>query len=199
MPPKRRAKVLEKERLFVAAFVQDFNATNAAIAAGYPPPGARVAGHHLLTKLTVQTAIAERIERRVQKLDLSAEKIVLELCKLGFANMADYVRVDASGDTHIDLSNINRDQFAAIGEITTDVYMEGRGDDVREVKRTKFKLLDKKGALIDLLRHVTGQKLGDNIVNNNLTVINNTMNQLNVATDSTEAVRSYQKLLTDGR
>jgi hypothetical protein len=42
----------------------------------------------------------------------------------------------------------------ACQEITVEEYVEGRGEEARVVKRTKFKLHDKLAALLDLGRHV---------------------------------------------
>lgn len=37
--------------------------------------------------------------------------------------------------------------------MTVETFMDGKGDDAREVKRVKFKLADKRGALVELGRH----------------------------------------------
>jgi len=38
--------------------------------------------------------------------------------------------------------------------VTVKDYVEGRGEDAREVKRVRFKLADKRAALVDLGRHL---------------------------------------------
>jgi phage terminase small subunit len=45
------------------------------------------------------------------------------------------------------MSDANDDDWAAIEEITTEVYWDGRGDEAREVRKTKFKLHSKLVAL----------------------------------------------------
>jgi hypothetical protein len=53
----------------------------------------------------------------------------------------------------VDLSQLTREQTAAIQEVTVDTYMDGSGEDAREVKKVKFKLADKRAALVALGRH----------------------------------------------
>ena len=49
---------------------------------------------------------------------------------------------------------MTRDKAAAIREFVVDEYMDGRGEDARPVKRTRFKLADKKAALESIGRHL---------------------------------------------
>ena len=49
---------------------------------------------------------------------------------------------------------------SALSEVTVDDYIDGRGEGAREVKRIKIKLCDKKGALVDLGKHL-GMFRGD--------------------------------------
>ena len=76
-----------------------------------------------------------------------------QLTKIGFANIQDYVRIGPDGDPVLDFENLTRDQAAALQEVTVETYMEGRGKNAREVKKVRFKLADKRAALVDLGRH----------------------------------------------
>jgi phage terminase small subunit len=75
-----------------------------------------------------------------------------ELSKIGFANMKDYMRVGPHGDPVLDFSAITRDQAAALIEVTVDDYVDGRGEDARDVRKVKFKLADKRAALMDIAK-----------------------------------------------
>jgi predicted ATP-grasp superfamily ATP-dependent carboligase len=52
----------------------------------------------------------------------------------------------------LDMSDVDRDKLAAVKEITSEVYTEGRGEEAQRVKRTKFSLYDKRAALMDLAK-----------------------------------------------
>lgn len=88
------------------------------------------------------------------KLDVTAERVLGELAKLAFANLADYITIQEGGDAVVDLSTLTREQAAAIAEIVVDEYVEGRGEDARDVKRVKIKLADKGQNLERLGRHL---------------------------------------------
>jgi hypothetical protein len=73
-----------------------------------------------------------------------------EMAKIAFANMGDYMRVGPDGDPVLDFSRLARDQMAALVEVTVDDFKSGRGEDARDVRRVRFKLADKRQALVDI-------------------------------------------------
>src|SRR5208283_714778 len=77
-----------------------------------------------------------------------------ELAKIGFANMQDYMGSTPGGGPYLDFSKLTRDQAAALAEVTVDDFVDGRGENARAVKRVKFKLHDKRAALVDLGGHL---------------------------------------------
>jgi hypothetical protein len=104
----------------------------------------------------VETAFQENGEQRFPQTDANGVQhgLAAELAKLGFANMADYMRANPNGDPYLDFSQLTRDQTAALQEVTVEYYVDGRGEDARNVKRVRFKLADKRAALVDLGRHL---------------------------------------------
>ena len=65
--------------------------------------------------------------KRLQKLGITAERVLNELALHGFANMMGYVRIGPNGEAKVDLSRLIRDQAAAISEIVVEEYMERTG------------------------------------------------------------------------
>lgn len=145
-------KLTPKQERFVAEYLLDLNATQAAIRAGYSERTAYSQGQRLLKNVEVQEAIAKGQQKTADKLEVTKERIVEELAKIGFANMQDYMRANHDGDPVLDFSGLTRDQAAALSEVTVEDFKDGRGEDARDVRRIKFKLHDKKGALVDLAK-----------------------------------------------
>ena len=143
-----------KQQRFVAEYLIDLNATQAAIRAGYSPDSAGAIGCENLTKPDIQAAIAEAMEKRRKRTEVTQDRVLAELAKIGFANMQNYMRATPGGDPFLDFSALTEDQAAALSEVTVEDYTDGRGENAREVKRVKFKLCDKRAALVDLGRHL---------------------------------------------
>jgi hypothetical protein len=108
----------------------------------------------MLKRDNIRVTIAAEQAKIAQRHNLTVDRIIGELALIGFANMLDYITLQADGSVSVDLSNLARDQAAAIQDITVDEYMDGRGHDARPVKRIKFKLSDKRAALVDLGKHL---------------------------------------------
>jgi phage terminase small subunit len=143
-----------KQERFVEEYLIDLNATQAAIRAGYSEDSAKSIGCENLTKPNVQDAIAEARAKISARIGVTQERVISELAKIGFANMQNYMRTTSDGDPYLDFSALTEEQTAALSEVTVDDYVDGRGEDARKVKRVKFKLHDKRAALVDLGRHL---------------------------------------------
>lgn len=143
-----------KQQRFVAEYLIDLNATQAAIRAGYKATNANVVGPRLLVNVGIAAEIAAAQAKVASKLEVTAERILGELAKLGFSNMQDYVSVTSDGSPFVDLSAVDRDKWAAVGEITVDHINKREGDKTRIIERVKFKLADKRAPLVDLGKHL---------------------------------------------
>jgi len=153
--------VSPKQKRFVQEYLIDSNATAAAIRAGYSRQSARQSGSDNLRKPEVAKAIAAAREKLAGKLEVTAEAIVAELAKLGFSNMSDYMRVDHDGYPHLDFGALTRDQAAALASVEVEEFVSATGevdeDDkpiAPEILKVRFKLADKRAALVDLGKHL---------------------------------------------
>lgn len=143
-----------KQDRFVAEYLVDLNATKAAIRAGYSAKTAGAIGHKLLKKADIQARVTAKRDEAMNKVDLSAANVIAELHKVGFANLGDYMRITPDGDPAIDLSNMTREQSAALQELTVEDFTDGRGKDARDVRRVRLKMLSKLDALEKLGKYL---------------------------------------------
>lgn len=66
----------DKQQRFVAEYLVDLNATQAAIRAGYAAKTANREGSRLLSKVDIAEAIAQKAQNKASALDLSAERVL---------------------------------------------------------------------------------------------------------------------------
>jgi phage terminase small subunit len=152
---KPTTELTAKQRRFVAEYLLDLNATQAAKRAGYSNRTANEQGARLLANVSVQAAVHQGLAKINSGLEVSTKRVTTELACIGFANMLDYVTVDDAGDMRPSFRGLTRDQAAAIQEVTVEEYRDGRGVDAKRVRRTRIKLADKKGALELLARRLS--------------------------------------------
>lgn len=155
MSKSKPKKLTPKQQLFCKEYLIDLNATQASIRAGYSKKTAGKIGTENLQKPAIQEEIQKQMDKREKRIEITADNVLQEIAKLGFANMIDYVNLLKDGTAVLDFSGLTRDQAAAIQEITVDEYLDRSSDeDGERVKRIKFKLADKKGSLELLGRHL---------------------------------------------
>ena len=94
----RKSKLSEKERRFVDAYLGSAagNATKAARLAGYAARSAHVAAARLLKKDKVKAAIAARQAKAAASADVTAERVVQELARIGFADIRQLFGADGN-------------------------------------------------------------------------------------------------------
>lgn len=143
-----------KQERWCEEYLVDLNAAAAARRAGYSRNTATQIGTENLGKPVLQAKILELRKARSEKVQVDAERVLRELCLLGFSNMADFMVAQEDGTAFVDFSGLTRDKAAAIQEFVVEEFTDGKGEDARNVRRTKFKLADKKSALVEIGRHL---------------------------------------------
>lgn len=138
-----------KQRRFVCEYLVDQNAKRAAIRAGYSQRSAEVTACRLLRNAKVRATVEKRLEDH----EIKADRVLAELAKIAFANMADYLTIGPDGSARIDFSKISRDEFAGIRELK--VCAGGGGKNGRKPSGFRLNLRHKVRAL-DLLGRYLG-------------------------------------------
>lgn len=149
MASAKPRKLTDKQKRFIDEYLLDGNATAAALRAGYKTINPNNTGCEVMGYPHVKAELARRQAKLSQKLEITAERVLAEYAKIAFSNMADFI-TPVGKVRNIDLSKLTRDQAAAIQEISVD---RPAGGGVKAGK-IKIKLVDKKGALDSLGRHL---------------------------------------------
>jgi phage terminase small subunit len=141
------SKLTDRQDRFCLEYIIDLNATQAAIRAGYAENSAMEQGHQLLQKTSVLERIKDLKESRSKRTQITADRVIRELAKIGFANIQDYIK---TGNEAKDFSKISRRHAAVISSIKV---TEIAGADFSKTT-TEFKLHDKLSALEKIGRHL---------------------------------------------
>lgn len=147
----------DKQRRFVAEYLIDLNATQAAIRAGYSEKTAEQYGFQLLQKTSVQKFLAERMKARENRTEITQDKVLQELAKIGFADIrkavkwGDGIAVTDPESGAVEISN-------GVSLIGSEEIDDATAASISEVSQTaqgiKIKMHDKRAALVDIGRHL---------------------------------------------
>ena len=97
----KKDELTPKQAAFVREYLIDLNATQAAIRAGYSAKTAHVLAANLLSNVKVQGAIQNGVNARAEKAEVSAERVLKELCCLAFYDPADIARESVNSPADI--------------------------------------------------------------------------------------------------
>ncbi|MEZ3426496.1 MAG: terminase small subunit [Lachnospiraceae bacterium] len=109
----------DKQKCFVAEYLIDLNATQAAIRAGYSRKNAGKIGPELLGKTSISKAVSRAMEERSRRTGITQDMVISELAAVAFSNMADYARVVEKQAVHITGSGRREPLFDSKGEPVT--------------------------------------------------------------------------------
>lgn len=146
-------KSARRYEIFCREYVIDLNGARAAIAAGYSEKAAKEQASELLTKPNVQAKINELLAKKASKLDISAEKVLMELRKLAFFDPRCLYREDGSPKP---VNELDEESAAAIEGIDIeDIYQHfGRGQSQKVGVVKRYRLASKGQNLERLGRHL---------------------------------------------
>lgn len=140
-------KLTAKQAEFIRQYLVDLNATQAAIRAGYSKRTAKEIGTENLSKPAISAAIAEAMEERSRRTEVTADRVLQELARIGFADARKLF--DANGALK-SLDQIDDDtRGALVIEVT-----EGTDDEGNPTFSRKLKLMCKLTALERLGKHL---------------------------------------------
>ena len=155
-------KLTKKQKLFCDEYLIDLNATRAYKTA-YPnikkDETAAQSGSRLLRNVKVKAYLDERMKKREERTEITQDKVLKELAKIGFADIKDYLNYrtaktvvahdEETGEPVIDYGQIIDmiDSNEVDGRAIQEVSINSRGT-------FTFKLYDKQKALELMGRHL---------------------------------------------
>lgn len=149
-----------KQERFVAEYLIDLNATQAAIRAGYSEKTAHVIGPENLGKPIIQGAISEAQAKRAERTEITQDRVLSELAKIGFSDLRKVVTTHGS---LIDVQDWDDDTAGAIASVEVVKRPSGEYDEDNKPildHVAKIKTWDKLSALEKLGKHL-GMFSGD--------------------------------------
>lgn len=137
----KKPELTEKQKLFVAEYLVDLNATQAAIRAGYSAKSAEAEGYKLAHKGRVGAEIARAMAARSRRTGITQDRVLREIARVAFVN-PDSVIDFGTGELKTDASP---DDLACVAscKVKTSSFGEAGESVEREIKMNdKIKALD---------------------------------------------------------
>ena len=107
-------KLTPKQSTFVAEYLVDLNATQAAIRAGYSEKTANEQGSRLLANVKITDAIADAMANRAERTEITQDRVLRELARLGFSDLR---KTMTQGGALLDPQDWDDDTAASIAAI----------------------------------------------------------------------------------
>lgn len=123
--PKSKTILTDKQEVFCQEYIKDYNATQAAIRAGYSPKTANEMASELKEKPHVLKRIEELKQKVADKNELTADRIIKELMKIAFADKRAIASWNESGIRFKPSDELSDFDAASISEISEVVNESG--------------------------------------------------------------------------
>lgn len=152
-----------KQERFVAEYLIDLNATQAAIRAGYSPKTAGEQASRLLANVKISDAVAEAQAKRAQRTEITQDMVIAELAKIGFSDLRRVMNANGNLLSPAEWDDSMAGAIASVEVVTRPGGVDEQGN--REVEHVhKIKAWDKLSALEKLGKHLGmfgGEGTGD--------------------------------------
>jgi len=152
-------KLTAKQKAFIQEYPIDLNGTQAAIRAGYSAKTAEFQASKMLSKGKVQEAIQEALDKRAERTEITADRVLLEIARLAFSDIREYIDIGADGCVQVKtFEDMPKGASRAIQYIKEKkrIIASGKGDGEETILESTFelKLWDKVKALEQLGKHL---------------------------------------------
>lgn len=139
-------RLTAKQRRFVEEYTRDFNATQAALRAGYSSDTAGAIGSENLTKPNIAAAVKERMD----ELSMSADEALLALTEIARGSIEDCIEIQPGGGWRLDLAKAKQaGKLKLVHELSHDanglpkLKMYNRHEAIRDIAKARGVFVDK--------------------------------------------------------
>lgn len=147
-------KLTTKQRLFVEAyFANDFNATQAAIQAGYSERSARAIAAENMAKPAISRAISLRMKSALASIEVDANEVLRLLVSHMRGNMADFIDPDTLAIDFKKAKAAEKLHLVKKFKCTTMLRTTPDGNDI-QTDTVEFELYDAQAAAVHLGKHL---------------------------------------------
>ena len=153
---KSDRKLPAKQRRFVAEYGIDFNATAAAVRAGYARRSAAQQAARMMMKENIAEAVARRAREVTAAAGVEAERVVRELARLGFSDIRSVLDWDDDAMRLRAPEELSDDAAAIIKSIEENETITEHENGSRTVRRRRKITLHGKEHPLDTLAKYTG-------------------------------------------
>src|SRR5262245_11477225 len=91
---RTRGRLNAKQAKFVEEYLVDLNGEQAASRAGYSEASARQIANENLTKPYIAAAVEEALADRQRRCEVTADRVLLELARIGYADIRQLFEAD---------------------------------------------------------------------------------------------------------
>ncbi len=166
MEEEGAVRLTTKQRRFIEEYCLDFNATRAAIRAGYAERSAQQIGAENLTKPVISAAIYERLN----ELSMSSEEAIKRLSDMGRASFEKFLIISETGQIELNLSSpearahlhlikkikqTKRSSLTDTGVVETTIYHEVELHDAKDAIKIILEAHKKIGGTADVDVEIT--------------------------------------------
>jgi phage terminase small subunit len=141
-----------RHEAFAQALATGMTADAAYQEAGYKPN--RHNAGRLKTNEHIKARVGELVAASAERTGVTLDRVLREYECIAFNGMSKFLRISSDGDPIIDLSQCSPEDLDLLAETTLEDFTEGRGEDARDIRRVKIKMLDRLKALEALGKHL---------------------------------------------
>lgn len=143
----------EKQQRFCNEYLIDFNATQAAIRAGYSQQSAYSQAHDLLKKPEIQTYLQSKKEKIADTLEITQQRTMREIARLAFSDIRKLFAIDGSLKPITELDDDSAAMLSSLEILEEKVSDVDAEEQITAGTVKKVKLWDKTKALEMLAKH----------------------------------------------